>query len=848
MDHLPHPEGSSPAKVLFLPHIPNYGIVGDHAVFPEEHSYQVGAIYKRSSREIASFAQSFLFFGLLSDVLKKNVDQSQLVNADRAEPTISMKKLIDVILSARTGENEERERIKQLLDKASNHLAILERIKGPTEKPLPKVLVSVGVLIHTLHFLILGPNVDPDVTPKPLAYGDNDEASTISAVWFISKMKRRGWCSAQACQVVSLFPYGTAYYLSRLSRYPRKANEHRCCKRICTAYNITKGQYRTAHTSNCDQSICENLKVPQMASNLISEGKIPLVYIERSKEDGSMSIKVKELQQNDRYVAISHVWSDGRGNEKENGLPQCQIRQLSEYVSGTPRASPITEITEISMLPRDFSALKPTKLFWMDTFCIPHNKVMKDRAINTIPAIYNRAAQVLVLDMEMEQSCGKDSQWPELAGKLALSAWSGRSWTFEESGFSTDCHVKVADGYFRPFSDFRTWDAEAYRLYQDIFDSHTPRSDHLRSQNFNRVMMKMVSQPMVNVINDMFFRSSLHSDFESVLDMREHQLSLAWNNLTARQTSVKLDKLTILVHTLDLNPIEILGGPSARSRKQKVHRNDLEAQLPVTGYDATDRAEGQEPVDGAPRPSEEQAVLMKRVLMSFKKLPLDLLFQDGPRFRANEDHNYRWLPSFPSKDRIQSRCFMSWTSDGMQLGGEDDESSRPHLYLIKLDEKIRSANTITINLRHGEQEKKLGPLGGSKWTINFLRDLEDLLDRGKYSQAAIILDHSVEEKIRYQHRAAFVLIANDYQVCSFQASQPLSGSVDHSHQREEHTRLECIYDCPVRIQRFADGIDSSDDHSDGSPQSDNVRPCYIACWQMTLKCGLSTRLSVIELY
>src|SRR6266700_4039813 len=84
MDHLPHPqkENTVPLPVPFLcqPGQPDYSKPGKHEYFPDDDKYFPGADFSdRTAEEITSFAQTFLYFGLLSDVLREWVDPVTLV-------------------------------------------------------------------------------------------------------------------------------------------------------------------------------------------------------------------------------------------------------------------------------------------------------------------------------------------------------------------------------------------------------------------------------------------------------------------------------------------------------------------------------------------------------------------------------------------------------------------------------------------------------------------------------------------------------------------------------------------------------------------------------------------------
>lgn len=49
-------------------------------------------------------------------------------------------------------------------------------------------------------------------------------------------------------------------------------------------------------------------------------------------QDGERNSPVVRETREQPYVAISHVWSHGLGNAKENSLPWCQVLKLFDVV------------------------------------------------------------------------------------------------------------------------------------------------------------------------------------------------------------------------------------------------------------------------------------------------------------------------------------------------------------------------------------------------------------------------------------------------------------------------------------------------------------------------------------
>lgn len=103
--------------------------------------------------------------------------------------------------------------------------------------------------------------------------------------------------------------------------------------------------------------------------------------------------------------------------------------------------------------------LKACDLFWLDILCIPTKTAasygpltqqlyldLRQQAISQISAVFAGAAQVLIMDAEMQTLRRGTSQLPEIYAHFLGCNWSTRAWTFQEMSQSLKCSVQLLDG------------------------------------------------------------------------------------------------------------------------------------------------------------------------------------------------------------------------------------------------------------------------------------------------------------------------------------------------------------------------------------------------------------------
>jgi hypothetical protein len=84
--------------------------------------------------------------------------------------------------------------------------------------------------------------------------------------------------------------------------------------------------------------------------------------------------------------------------------------------------------------------------FWIDSLCIPEDRGLRRKAIESMAAIYKSAASVIVLDRTL-QKCSIKSSPEELLVRIQTSPWMNRVWTYQEGALASKLYFKLSDGY-----------------------------------------------------------------------------------------------------------------------------------------------------------------------------------------------------------------------------------------------------------------------------------------------------------------------------------------------------------------------------------------------------------------
>ena len=431
---------------------------GEFVTFPDRKGWDVSSWqwpddttgFDRNGKtvsEMASFLQSWLFFGILKTVLDVEHPEELYTRQDasgvRVLTTERLLKHVGVLRSQHASLHSDDQEdwldarhaslsaSGTVCEALSYHLTYEDFEEDMT--PLLQTLFAAHLLCDTLK----------DVNYQ-LRFGMASRGSPKPDPFLRDQFLKHKWCVATVEYVQKTIPFALQA-LALVLGSERTRDDHRMCTPPGCMRNQVRPGYRPMHvTSDC---CCELIQVPvDEVISMLEEGLIPIVGInvpaERSAEvklrvhgvdfDGA---DVKKY--GGPYVAITHVWSDGLGNPDDNSLPACQLTRLAaslEALKGSYASIIATDGFDLPEVP-----------IWFDTLCIPvspEHQALRDFSISKMNQIYREAAGVLVLDKDI-QKLPKEASMLEVLVHLLCSGWRSRLWTFQEGTLARELHLPI---------------------------------------------------------------------------------------------------------------------------------------------------------------------------------------------------------------------------------------------------------------------------------------------------------------------------------------------------------------------------------------------------------------------
>ncbi|ETS82249.1 hypothetical protein PFICI_07251 [Pestalotiopsis fici W106-1] len=710
MDFIPHPtDGLEPMDVPFVANL-QYVYDADFWSFPQAYGAVPDGDWRElGAHDLAALAQSWLYFGVMAEFLGKPVDfrhfeytgemqVEEKVLVTKLVTAVPFKTLLDewlrfkvapVLNPAFMDENatidsgltedvlwSDFQRCYEFLGKVLNTCDELQRLPQALEvDTIPRIVLSITVLCTTLRGILT-----EILTPSPgimilLAGGkrkqldwkhdgnekenENEKVPPVSSVELLlrQQMRQQGWCPFKIKHILSSHDYATVYYFSRLFKKSSQLNHGSCTETECVANNVDMSNYVTRHVHpGCS---CSHLSFPDdEMRQIIRAGGIPVVRAKEVAVGEPPVLEVTRMNTATRYVAFSHVWSDGLGNPKANSLPECQIRRLQEYVDASkpPEESSWYSYPTFNFDFRRTSSLnKPANYFWLDTLCIPVGKEFDDlkfRAINQMAAIYSSAYEVLVLDSSFAHTSIQDSKICEQIARLEVSPWMGRCWTFQEGCLAGLLNFQFSDGRLNPLRmkvGYSTWlgehlESTLLHLTRELASAVLFKLFVKRRLRFNASMLydvetaivATISRPLITRLSTNTNNTSvalLDPQIQSEAQVAFDQLVRCWNELSVRTTTKREDIHVILANLLRLGAHTILQMEKPQDR-------------------------------------------MRVILNSLKYLPLSLFLNSTiPRAGPTEKDRDRWLPLYPAGNMLSDAPRLKVTEGGYYLGpGEGQEN------------------------------------------------------------------------------------------------------------------------------------------------------------------------------
>ncbi|KAK7957756.1 hypothetical protein PG988_012604 [Apiospora saccharicola] len=248
----------------------------------------------------------------------------------------------------------------------------------------------------------------------------------------LQRMKNNNWCpramrllrgrfSANATLLVSAY-YACDEPENSASRHTnRGCTPYECC--YMTIDNLNR--HSTKHmTKDCTCAAFgpDHNKVFEILAE--ESSTIPLLkFGNREDENDHVSLEVLGIDPKDlgnlEFVAISHVWSDGWGNEHFNKLNCCQLKRIQRQI--------------------EWGTGNQDTPFWMDTLVVPIGRgdigrKARNKAIQQIFHVFNAAKQTIVVDNGLMTM--QEGTQIETAMKILSSGWTRRLWTLQEAHLS----------------------------------------------------------------------------------------------------------------------------------------------------------------------------------------------------------------------------------------------------------------------------------------------------------------------------------------------------------------------------------------------------------------------------
>ncbi|KAI9740183.1 MAG: hypothetical protein M1834_004761 [Cirrosporium novae-zelandiae] len=430
--------------------------------FPARHGFDLEALKRGElagrglGLKVAAFLQGWLFFGLLravfttvrvpfnvEDFLKKGAMterpwlistaklslyirywQARQVHNDPAddqeqeEDINSIIELANMVVNALIDKNLLSS--SHLSNSAENHANLLS--EGPSLGEL--VLLSIVILSEAV-----GGVRTEDIylrSKRAAALALQWRAPPIVRQWLI----KAKWCIGEIERIEKEADVTSRVFLASMGR-SGLGKDHSKCTGLsdygCRADDIDESSYQTKHTDDCLG--CEQLLVPDSAADIVLQSGILLIkMVIESGSNGKLVVEASETASGNlkRYVAISHVWSDGMGNPHQNSLPRCQLWRVQALVNAL------------------YDEMDDPVPFWIDTMCVPLERNARKKAILRMADTYIQADKVLVLDSSLQQ-CSRHISNSETLVRIRYSPWVSRLWTLQEGILAAEVYIQMKE-------------------------------------------------------------------------------------------------------------------------------------------------------------------------------------------------------------------------------------------------------------------------------------------------------------------------------------------------------------------------------------------------------------------
>ena len=305
--------------------------------------------------------------------------------------------------------------------------------------PRGRLLVSATILLHDLSRAGLITSGMAMLRPLGTAVVPNMVEADPAGK---ARLLQCGWCPSEAHMICHKFSTSFCFFISQFDR-PDAPQHHptmpldsahqasdlnqlelysTCRETKCHWRNIKQSTYTTAHDADVGFQChgCAQVHLDEdILSSILLTGHIPLIKVTKD----TCTLHLDRFEQDGRrpkFVAISHVWSDGMGNLDRNALPACQVARLARFMARVNAARPND----------------PIQYCWLDTLCVPPDAAGRPqaqvKAMQKMRDVYYYAEIVLVLEKWIMNRPSIGMSGFEVLARVACSSWMRRLWTLQE--------------------------------------------------------------------------------------------------------------------------------------------------------------------------------------------------------------------------------------------------------------------------------------------------------------------------------------------------------------------------------------------------------------------------------
>ena len=638
MDHLPCPASAIGKEITFVPYVcqeeydggpfmtypsrtggfPDLHTVGLFpGQLPYSHQMQLALL---SKSELESFYQTWLFFGLIHEILGDLYvpanfiytceDQCGITKAVSTSKLITaLEKWVTLVQAGRVDPSVTYAHVAQCLCLAHAALAI-PAIRSKFD---PDIKLSLASLGQTFTY----------AAKKAFNMTDSTQDDKCPSTWrqltdddyWKRRLLLHGWCVTEITLILdTISSLQTLHFLACLDKTGAEHSHHGCDKQQCMVYQNDLGHYQTQHVSK--ECRCTELSIdPDALHNILKTEAVPLIRVNRSQTLGELSIDIFPSRPTSRYVALSHVWADGLGNPHANALPRCQLFNLGKIVREMNISARSRDVQDHRANGKGVEENEEDNediLIWCDTLCCPVGpEEAKHLALESMYRTYQNATHCLVLDAFIRQYNVESLDMDEVSMRILTSPWMRRLWTLQEGAL--------------PALANRLW----FQLAHKAVNLRELRIN-ARDKYFSSIGRRGLAGDMLRRIGsfaNMFLEDNCtppRADLGKVIDALHH-----------RSVSILSDEPLLIGNLLGLDAAQILNGGDG-AIGQRINR--LWRLLPSA-------------VDGIPK---------------------NLLFRVGPRL---SEPGLRWAPAtllidnvvniaIQSSDKEEDQAFLT-PSDGL---------------------------------------------------------------------------------------------------------------------------------------------------------------------------------------